>query len=237
MARKNGCPTNIRDWQIEILNRMGAEDRWVRVAGLDTMIRTAESETAEGSAGVDLWSEPYVTKRSVQLKLSGKPVGCAATGEIDPGQALLNSYARAEGCEEDASMRFVDPYGQAMEADFVVTGTEREENAGGSGVSWELRQVGEAEMLPYILVRGVALDPAQAALRVGEETEARLVFTPEQPSNRRFRIRLEGRQHIAVSGITAEGFTVRGLSAGEAAIIVTTMNGKKTARMAVTVEE
>ena len=70
-GRKNGCPTNIRDWQISIQDKaVTVGERWVRVRGLRQMNRDTESSTADGSAATDLWTEPYVTKRSAVIKLS-----------------------------------------------------------------------------------------------------------------------------------------------------------------------
>ena len=47
-GRKNGCPTNIRDWQISILDKgWTAQERWVRIRGLRVMSKTCDSETAD----------------------------------------------------------------------------------------------------------------------------------------------------------------------------------------------
>ncbi|MBQ9198371.1 MAG: hypothetical protein IJ157_14205 [Clostridia bacterium] len=198
-GRKNGCPTNIRDWQISILDGAAGSENWVRIRGLKTMTRSVESETADGSAGTDLWEEPYVTKRSAMLKLSGKAMGCMVTGEADPGQALLDSYAEQAGCMADATIRFVDPYCHAMVADFVVTAAEKEADDTENGVSWELRQVGEAEVLPYIPVHAIVMEKSEMALRVGESAEARFAFAPQNASNKRFRVQVDGKRIAAVS--------------------------------------
>ena len=238
-GRKNGCPTNIRDWQVAILDReAGGEENWVRIRGLKTMTRTIDSETADGSAGTDLWEEPYVTKRSAVLKLSGKAVGCISTGETDPGQALLDGYARAEGCLADATIRFVDPYSHAMEADFIVTSAEREADDTESAVSWELKQVGEAEELPYVPVQGIELETDTLTLQAGgEKTTVQFAFVPANASNQRFRVQVNGRQVAAVSDITENGFSVRALAAGTATVTVISLNGQKTAVLTVNAEE
>lgn len=235
-GRKSGCPASIRDWQVSVLDRE-ANDQWVRVRGLRTLTRTVDSETADGSAGSDLWEEPYVTKRAVTVKLSGKAVGCVATGEIDPGQQILDEYARRAGCMSDVTVRFVDPYCHAMEADFVVVSAEKDAEESENGVSWELRQVGEAETLPYVPVQAVALEQAQLALRVGEKRTAKFAFVPANASNQRFRVTANGRQIAAVSDIGEGSFDVTGLAAGTATVDVISLNGQKTARLTVTVAE
>lgn len=237
-GRKNGCPTNIRDWQISILDKGAAAERWVRVRGLRLMTRSADSETADGSAATDVWAEPYVIKRSAALKLSGRAVADAATGEKDEGQMLLDRYAEAAGCEGDATLKFADPYGHALVADFVVTGAGQEANDSEYSVSWDLKQVGEAEELPYVPVTAVSVSPAALSMQVGGAPAAVAVsFTPAAASNRRFRVSVSGRQYAAVSDVTENGFTVTALAPGEAAVTVTSLNGQRTAALNVTVTE
>lgn len=235
-GRKNGCPTNIRDWQISIQDKAGM--RWVRVRGLRQMNRETESETADGSAATDLWAEPYVTKRSAVLRLNGRAVCDAATGERDEGQQLLDDYAETAGCEGDAAIRFADPYGHALEADFVVTAAGREANDTEYGVSWELRQVGEAEELPYVPVTAVSLtENALTMAPNGTPAAVGVSFTPENASNRRFRVSVTGRQAAIVSDVTESGFTVTPVAPGAATVTVTSLNGQRTATLTVTVEE
>ena len=234
-GRKSGCPANIRDWQVSALD--GETGSWVRIKGLKTLTRTVDSETADGSAGTDLWEEPYVTKRSVTVKLSGKAVGCAASGDVDPGQQLLDDYARMAGCMADLTVRFVDPYCHAIEADFIVASAEKEAGESENAVAWELRQVGEAETLPYVPVNAVEMEESEITLRVGESREARFSFAPENASNRRFRVTVNGARVAAVSEIGEERFTVTALAAGTATIDVVSMNGHKTARLTVNAEE
>ena len=235
-GRKSGCPTNIRDWQVSILDKEAAGEIWVRIAGLRTLVRSVESETADGSAGTDLWEEPYVTKRAVTLKLSGKAVGSVASGEMDPGQAMLDRYAELGGCGADATIKFVDPYSHVLVADFAVTAAEKQAGDEGNDVSWELRQVGESEALPYVAVRAVTLTAAAMTLQAGETATARFAFTPENASNRRYRLLVNGKEHIALSNIADGAFDVTGLAAGEATVDVVSLNGQKTARLTVTVE-
>lgn len=235
-GRKSGCPTNIRDWQVSILDT--DTDKWVRIQGLRTLTRSTESQTADGSAGSDLWEEPYVTKRSAVLKLSGKAVGCIASGEMDEGQSLLDSYAKAAGCQGDAAIRFADPYGHALEADYIVAATEQEADDNENTVSWELRQVGEAVTLPYKAVKSVTLSQQTAALRCGETgLRVNVAFAPEDASNRRYKIQLQGKRFVAVTEVDEAGFTVTALEPGEATVTVISLNGQKTAALTVTAEE
>ena len=89
-GRKNSCPTNIRNWAISIQDKSQVSETFVRIKGLDEMTRNTDSDTEDGSSATDLWEEPYVSKRNASLKLSGKPLVDAATGAVDPGQALLD---------------------------------------------------------------------------------------------------------------------------------------------------
>ncbi|MDO5300864.1 MAG: hypothetical protein Q4F18_15665, partial [Clostridia bacterium] len=66
-GRKNGCPVNIRNWLVYILDT-GTQE-WMRIYGLTSLTRTVEGDTEDGSADTDTWSEPYVTKRSGSLEL------------------------------------------------------------------------------------------------------------------------------------------------------------------------
>ena len=97
--------------------------------------------------------------------------------------------------------------------------------------------MGEAETLPYVQVRGVTLTPAALTLRVGETAAVGLGFLPENASNRRYRVRVEGSGCTAVSEIGEAGFQVTGLAAGEAAVTVISLNGQKTAALNVSVQE
>ena len=86
-GRKNGCPVNIKNWLIYILDV--ATNEFVRIFGLNSLTRSTDSETEDGSADTETWSEPYVTKRSGSLTLEGKEVVVESTGDNDPGQAVM----------------------------------------------------------------------------------------------------------------------------------------------------
>ncbi|HAM16529.1 MAG TPA: hypothetical protein DCP91_11875, partial [Eggerthellaceae bacterium] len=61
-GRKNGCPVNIKNWIVEIMDPSDSE--FVRIYGLNSLTATVDSETEDGSASTDVWAEPYVSKRS-----------------------------------------------------------------------------------------------------------------------------------------------------------------------------
>ena len=82
-GRKHGCPTNIRSWLISALDRASVE--WVRIYGLTGMTRTLSGETSDGSAGTDIWEEPYVSKRKATLKLEGEIVEDETSGGLRGG--------------------------------------------------------------------------------------------------------------------------------------------------------
>ena len=84
-GRKNGCPVNIRNWVVSILDV--ATQQFVRIYGLTSLTRTIEGETEDGSADTDIWAEPYITKRSSSCDLEGDKKVIEATGEVDPGDA------------------------------------------------------------------------------------------------------------------------------------------------------
>ena len=240
-GRKNGCPVNVRDWKIEIQDKSQVNETWVRIHGLTSMSRKGASTTEDGSAATDLWEEPYVTKRNVKLTLSGKLVVDAGTGTPDSGQDMLDSYAENGSCDGEATLRLTDPFGHCIVADFIVTDTSDEANETENTVSWDLSQVGEAETLPYVQVSSIALKDGSTALStlsiaVGDTPKIVTVdFTPTNSSNKRFRVNVSNRHYVGISNITDNTFTITPLAAGTATVTVTTVNGAKTASVAVTV--
>lgn len=238
-GRKNGCPVNIKNWLVYILDV--ATQEFVRIFGLNSLSRSVDSETEDGSAETDVWAEPYVTKRSGSIELEGKEVVVEATGENDAGQEMLDNYADASGCDADATLKFVDPYGHAWVGDYIVTGREISADESGTTKTWSLEQVGEVEVLPYQQVTAVALkDGEQAAeninMTVGGAAKIITVgFTPETASNKRFKVSNNKRTVASVSNVTENGFSITPLAAGTATITVTTASGAKTATLTVTV--
>lgn len=240
-GRKRGCPTNIRDWKVEILDP--ADDSWKRINGLDTMTYTIDSNTEDGSAATDEWAEPYVTKRNGSMTLEGKPRFDAVTGDQDDGQALLDSYKTGVGCTGDATLRFTDAYGHRTVADYIVTSTELSSNETEDSVSWDLEQVGEAEVEAYISVTGVKLYQGQEevstlSLAVGDAPALiKVKVEPATASNGRYRYTSTGRKYFNIGNVTEEGFTITALRPGSGKITVTTVNGSKTAEINVTVTQ
>lgn len=239
-GRKNGCPTSVRDWQIDIHHPL--EDRWVRVRGLNTITRSHDTTTEDGSAAESGYEEPYVTKRSGSLRLDGRPVVDEITGDRDAGQELLNDYATNFRCEGDALIRITDAYGHAMQAYYVVTGTEDTADNSGSNVSWDLAQVGEAETLPYKVLEGITLTSAGETvtdLTIDMSDVPRLisiVFEPEDASNRRYKVTASGHV-VRVGGFGDNTFMLTPFKTGTGSVKVTTVSGSCAASFTVTVTD
>lgn len=243
-GRKNGCPTNVRDWLIYIQDKaVTSSVSWVRIYGLNSITYSIDSETEDGSADTDIWSEPYVTKRSASMSLEGKPIVDATTGAPDPGQEMLDAYAVQAGCDGDATLKLVDPFGHATIMDVIVTSGERSSDDTENTVSWDTEIVGEPEAQAYVQVNSIALKDGDSAvttltMAVGAAPKVITVdFTPENASNTRFRVNVSGRRYVGVSNVTENTFTITPLAAGTATVTVTTMNGNKTASIAVTVTQ
>lgn len=238
-GRKNGCPVNVRNWLIEILDV--SSNAYVRIYGLNSLTRNIESDTEDGSANTDLWEEPYKTKLRGSISLEGRPIVNATTGEEDEGQNLLNWYAEQAGCDGDATLKFTDPYGHSWIGDYIVTSSERSSDEDEETVSWDLEQVGEIEPQAYIAVSSVALKDGNTTVTTlsmtagGTAKVITLAFTPTTASNKRYRITNSNRNVAAISAITEDSFTITPLGAGTSNITVTTVNGAKTATIALTV--
>ena len=237
-GRKNANPTNIRDWQISIWNPY--ELCWLRIRGLNSLNYSTDSTTEDGSTSGEDWEEPYVKKRKAALSLEGKPIVDAGTGEIDPGQDLLNDYGEKTRCDADALIRFVDPYGHVLEAYYQITSHEHSSDKDGDKVSWDLEMVGESESLPYIQVSGLSIvslgeEPERIELDINDAPRIlQVVFTPTNSSNKRYSIKTGGHV-IRVGDITDSEFTVSPLKVGETTITVTSYNNGLTASVAVAV--
>lgn len=239
-GRKNGCPVNIKNWLVYILDH--ATDDFVRIYGLNSLTATVDSETEDGSADTDIWAEPYISKRSGSVDLEGKKVVNESTGEPDEGQELLNYYSETAGCDADATLKFVDAYGHAWVADYIVTSREDSVDDTGDNYSWSLEQVGEAEVLPYKHVVSIALKDGSTAvgstLSMAVSATPKIItvaFTPTDSSNQRFRVRNTKRTVASIGNITDDGFTITPIAAGTTNITVTSVEGEKTATVALTV--
>ena len=242
-GRKNSCPTNVKDWAISIQDKTQAEETWVRIKGLNELNRSTDSDTEDGSAATDLWEEPYVSKRSASLTLSGRPLVDAATGDVDAGQAMLEDYGTSGTCDDDATLKIVDPYGKAIVGDFIVTGIEDATDETEDTKNWNLQQVGDVEVLPYVQLSGISLKDGNSAvstlsMQVGDAGKViTIVFAPTNASNQRFRVSPGNKRVAAVSNVTENSFTVTPVSAGTAKIVVTSVNNARTATLTVTVTE
>lgn len=240
-GRKNGCPTNIRDWSIFIQDKTQVNETWIRIKGLTQMTRSTDADTEDGSAATDSHEEPYVTKRSGSLTIEGRPIVDAVTGDRDAGQSMLNDYAEEVGCDGDCTIKIVDPYGAATVADYIVTSTEDSSDETEDTVSWDLEQVGEAERLVYVQMTSVSLKDgndaaSEIALTVGGSPKTiTVVFNPDNASNQRYRVATSNKRRVAISNITENSFVLNAMSAGTATVTVTTVNNTKTASLAITV--
>lgn len=239
-GRKNGCPVNIKNWIVEILDH--ATDEFVRIYGLNSLSASVDSETEDGSASTDMWAEPYVTKRSATSSLEAKKVVNELTGEEDKGQELLNFYSEQGGCEADATLRFTDAYGHTWVADYIVTSREDSVDDTGDTYSWDLEQVGEAEVLPYVHIISVGLKDGSTdlstTLSMAVNASPKIItvaFTPDTASNKRFKVTNTKRSIATVSNVTDTGFTITPVATGTTKITVTSVEGEKTAELTVTI--
>lgn len=242
-GRKNSCPTNIRNWAIFIQDKSQVSETWIRIKGLEELTRSTDSDTEDGSAATDLWEEPYVSKRSGSISLSGKPLVDAATGAVDPGQAMLDDYATSGVCDDDATLKIVDPYGTTIVMDVIVTGAETKSDEDEDTRSWDLEQVGDIDTLPYVQLSGISLKDngttvTTLAMEVGDSAKIiTLAFTPTNASNQRFRISSGNKRVASVGNVTENTFAVTPVSAGTAKITVTAVNNARTATLTVTVTD
>lgn len=240
-GRKNGCPVNIRNWLIYIQDKSQVSETWLRIYGLTSMTATTGSDTEEGSRDTDVWAEPYVTKRNGSVSLEGKPVVVESTGVRDAGQDMLTQYANYAGCDGDATLKFVDPYGHAWIADYIVTNHETSSDSSNETESWDLEQVGEVEVQPYVNISSIAVKSgvsSAATLSIAMGSTPTLItveFTPTTASNKRFRVTNSKRSVATVGNITESSFTITPVSVGTSTITVTTVEGGKTASIALTV--
>jgi len=231
-GRKNGCPVNIKNWLVFIKDP--ATGNYVRIYGLNSLTMTVDGDTEDGSSSTDVWAEPYVSKRNGSASLEAKKTVNELTGDPDAGQEILNWYAEQAGCDADATLKFVDAYGHTVEADFIVTSREDSVDDSGDTYSWDLEQVGEADVLPYVHVTSVALKDGSTTL-TSEMTLAvnaspkiiSVVFTPSNSSNQRFRVTNSNRTKAVIGSVTDDTFTITPVATGTTNITVTSVEGGK----------
>ena len=242
MARKNGCPTSVRDWIIEILSRastMSAPD-WIRIKGLNTITVSEDADTEDGSSAESLYGEPYVTKRNGSVSLDGKPVVDRVTGAHDRGQTELDYYATVGGCDGDAKLRIVDNCGHAEIWDVIVTSKERSADETGETVSWNLERVGAPENEQYVQVTSVTTNPASSVtVQVGGTKTVTVVFAPENASNQKYSVASADTSKVRVENVDGLSFDLVGVAQTGVSetvnVQVKTMNNAKVATLAVTV--
>ncbi len=237
-GRKYGCPVSIRDWVIEVQNK--ATGLFVRINGMSTMKRSIEGDTEEGAEDSASWKEPYITQRSGSVALEGKPVVTESTGAKDEGQSLLSEYSYATGCDGDATVRMTSPYGHQMVADYIVTSmSDDAENS----LSYDLEMVGEPEFPAYVQMTSVAFNdnatvPAvitTLAMHTGDPASlVGVAFTPDTASNKRFKVANSSKNIITVK-VTDNILSITPVAVGVATVVVTTINGAKTATLTVTI--
>lgn len=239
-GRKSGCPVNIKNWLVYILDP--STNEFVRIYGLNSLTAGVDSETEDGSASTDVWAEPYISKRSGSVSLEAKKVVDEATGAANEGQELLNYYSETAGCDADATLKFIDAYGHAWIGDYIVTSREDSVDDTGDTYSWDLEQVGEADVLAYVHTTSVSLKEGETAigstLTMAVDATPKIVtvaFTPATASNQRFRVRNTKRTVAVVGNITDTGFTITPVAEGTTNITVTSVEGEKTVTVALTV--
>lgn len=240
MPRKSGCPTSIRDWQIDILSRVSTrtDPEWIRIKGLTTATVSEDTDTEDGSAADALYGEPYVTKRNGTISLEGRPVVDRVSGAHDRGQAELDYYATVGGCDGDATLRIIDNCGHAELLDCIVTSKERSADESSETVSWELQRVGEPEEVTYVQVSGIATTPAASkSLPVGETATIKVSFTPTTASNQKYSVASGDTSKVKVTNIDGLNFDIVGVAETTTPIVIQlkSMNNAKTATLNVTV--
>ena len=240
MARKNGCPTSVRDWIIEIMSRVSTSDNptWIRIKGLNSITVSNDADTEDGSSADSLYSEPYVTKRSGSISLEGRPIADKVTGAHDAGQAELDYYLTVGGCDGDARLRIVDNCGHAEIWDVTVTGKENGADETSETVSWDLERVGAPESETYVQVTDVATDPAESvSIKAGDVETVTVAFTPSNASNQKYSVASADTTKVKVENIDGLTFDLVGVAATDnpVTVQVKTMNNAKVATIAVTV--
>ena len=100
-----------------------------------------------------------------------------------------------------------------------------------------VRLMGKRQLAQAIAVKSESEDASAVTMKVGDAPKViEIAFTPEDASNQRFRVtNTKQKSVVKVGDITETGFTLTPIGAGSANIAVTSVNGGKTATIAVTV--
>lgn len=239
MSRKSGCPFNIRDYLVEIENKV-TNDK-VKIKGLSSMSIDTDADTEDGKTGDAIWAEKFIKGRSVGGSLEGRPIYDKTTGARDPGQNLMHKAAHnSGGCDNDQTLRMADAIGRAVEYDCVVTKESISADEDGETISWDWEGVGEPREIDYVQLTGVGYKDGDTAattatVKVGATKSIVVSFTPETASNTRFAYSVADESIAKVSAIDGANITIKGVSTGSTTLTVKTMNNNKTAELAITV--
>lgn len=238
MARKNGCPFSVRDWQIDIRSRASTNESptWIPIKGMESLDFSMDAETEDGSSAQSLYSEPYITKRSGSMSMELKRIVDRVTGAKDLGQEELDYYATLGGCDADARFRMADAVGNTTILDAVVTGVGNSADDTSESVSYDTEIVGEPEILPYVPVASVTTTPATSLAAVVEDIdEVTVNVLPVGASNKKYSVYSSDAGVVKVMQVDGNEFEIKSLKAGTATLTIKTMNGAKTATITVTV--
>ena len=239
MARKSGCPFNIRDYSVKIENKV--TDDFVPVKGLNSLSLSVEADTDDGKTGDAVWAEQYIKGRSVSGSLSGRPIVDRVTGTRDPGQALMKRAAyNSGGCDNDQTLLIADAIGRAVQYDCVITSESIDTDEDGEEISWDFEGVGEPVEVPYVQLTAVAFkdgntEASTVSVVVGNTKEIVVAFTPTKASNTRYSYSIEDESIAAIAAIDGANISIRGVAAGSTTLTIKTMNNNKTAELAITV--
>ena len=239
MARKSGCPFNIRDYSVKIENKV--TDDFVPVKGLNSLSLSVEADTDDGKTGDAVWAEQYIKGRSVSGSLSGRPIVDRVTGTRDPGQALMKRAAyNSGGCDNDQTLLIADAIGRAVQYDCVITSESIDTDEDGEEISWDFEGVGEPVEVPYVQLTAVAFkdgntEASTVSVVVGNTKEIVVAFTPTNASNTRYSYSIEDESIAAIAAIDGANISIRGVAAGSTTLTIKTMNNNKTAELAITV--
>lgn len=239
MARKSGCPFNIKDYSVKIENKVTDEE--IQVKGLSSMSVDVDSDTEDGKTADSTWAEMFITGRSVSGSLEGRPIYDKATGTRDPGQNLMHKAAYNDGgCDNDQTIIIADAVGRAVRYDCIITTESVSADEDGEEISWDWEGVGKPEELPYVQITSVGFtdgdkDATSATITVGNSKELKVSFTPENASNTRYAYSIEDESIAVMGAIDGPNISIRGVSAGSTKLTIKTMNNNKTADLAITV--
>lgn len=239
MARKSGCPFNIRDYSVKIENKV--TDELVPVKGLSSMSVSVDADTDDGKTGEAVWAESYIKGRSVSGTLSGRPIVDRVTGTRDPGQALMKRAAyNSGGCDNDQTLIIADAIGRSVQYDCVITSESIDTDEDGEEISWDFEGVGEPVEIPYVQLTGVAFQnggttTTSLSVVVGKTSEVSVKFTPEDASNTRYSYSIDDESVATINSIDGPDISIRGVAAGTAKLTIKSMNNNCTAELSITV--